>query len=491
MNNELLSPDEALAQAKSFSKKGRIKEAIQLYQSILASFPRHKKARKELKSLEKRNAGSPQARLHQNMSKLMRLYSEGATEKALSLATLLTTQYSDQPLPLNIAGALNLEKDRPELAVDLFMRAIQIEPTYADAHSNLAHSLLKLERFELACEHYEIALTLSPRDADLHYQLGQAKRSLEHRKDALKQWQTALDIDPKHSKSIVAIGYLYTVDRQFEQAEEQFLKAIEIDPGSMGALRGLGYASKIAGRYKEAIVYLERALSLSRESSEAVEIRFMLSGLQGNSMDTAPRSYVADLFDGYAENFEEHLVKDLEYDTPKLLQAALSMVVTHIPHFSAAIDLGCGTGLCGVAFRDIVGSIDGVDISKKMVERAREKGVYRNLWPGDVLDVLAAIEEKYQLVIAADVFIYIGNLELLFNKLKQRMMKDSYFTFSTEHSADGEFALGKSLRYTHSRAYIERIANNAGFDLVHFETHNLRKENQQWITGGAYILHKP
>jgi predicted TPR repeat methyltransferase len=290
---------------------------------------------------------------------------------------------------------------------------------------------------------------------------------------------------------MVELGYLFAGTRQFEQAEEQFIKAIEIDPDSVGALRELGYARKKAGRHEEAIGYLERALSLSEENSEAMEIRYTLSALQGNSMDAAPGTYVAGYFDAYADNFEEHLVKHLEYDTPKFLQTALSMVVPHISHFSVAMDLGCGTGLCGVAFREIVGSIDGVDISKKMVERAREKRVYRNLWSGDVLDVLTSIEEKYQLVIAADVFVYIGNLEPVFNKLVQRMTTDSYFTFSTEHTTDGDFSLEKSLRYTHSRAYIERIASNAGFEFVHFETYKLRKEDQNWITGGAYILHKP
>jgi predicted TPR repeat methyltransferase len=401
------------------------------------------------------------------------------------------TQYTDQPLPLNIAGALNLEKERPELAIELFRRAIQIEPAYADAHSNLASAMLKLEHFELACEHYEIALSLSPGDADMHYHLGRAKKSLEHREDAFKLWQSALSIDPNHSKSMVELGYLFAGTRQFEQAEEQFIKAIEIDPNSVGALQGLGYTRNMAGKHEEAIVYLERALSLNAEKSEAIVIRYMLSALQGDSVDTAPGTYVAGLFDGYAENFEEHLVKDLEYDTPKFLQTTLSMVVPQTSHFSVAMDLGCGTGLCGVAFRDSVGSIDGVDISKKMVERAREKGVYRNLWSGDLLDVLTSLDEKYQLIIAADVFIYVGNLEAVFNTLAQRMTADSYFTFSTEHSTDGEFSLEKSLRYTHSRAYIERIASSAGFEFVHFETYKLRKDNQSWITGGAYILHKP
>lgn len=491
MNNESLSLDEALVRAKSFSKKGRIKEAIQLYQGILASFPQHKKARKELKSLEKRNPGSHQARLHQDMSKLMRLYTEGATEEAFSLATLLAMQHPDQPLPLNILGALKMEKEGPESAIELFRRAIQLEPAYPDAQSNLAYAMLKLERFELACEHYEIALSLSPRDADLHYQLGRAKRSLELREDALKQWQSALDIDSKHSKSMVALGYLFISAGQLEQAEEQFIKAMEVDPDSVGALRGLGFIRNKAGRHEEAIGYLERALSLNSENSEAMEIKYMLSALQGNSTGAAPGTYVANLFDGYAENFEEHLVESLEYDTPRFLQATLSKVVPHLAHFSAALDLGCGTGLCGVAFRDSVGSIDGLDISKKMVEKSREKEIYRNLWSGDVLDVLTSVEEKYQLVIAADVFVYIGNLEPVFNQLVQRMTPDSYFTFSTEHTTESEFFLEKSLRYTHSRPYIEKIASSAGFEFVHFETLKLRKENQQWIAGAAYILHKP
>ncbi|MEH6591834.1 MAG: tetratricopeptide repeat protein [Halioglobus sp.] len=491
MNNESLSLDEALARAKSLSRKGRTDEAIQLYQSILASVPHHKKARKELKLLNKRSAASHDPRLHQDMSELMRVYSEGAPGEALSLATRLATQYPDQPLPLNIAGALTLENEDTESAIELFKQAVQLEPAYTDAHSNLAFALFKMKRFELAHDHYRTALSLSPQDANLHYHFGQTQRALGNREDAMKQWQSALAIDPGHSKSMVAIGRLFTDASEFVQAEKHFLEAIEIDPDSVGAFHGLGYALGKAGRVEDATMYLNRALNLNPENLEAIEIRFMLKALTGNSTDSIPATYMTNFFDAFATNFEKQLVEVLEYHSPQFLRAAFSKVVPHIDLFSTALDVGCGTGLCGVAFRDITESIDGVDISEKMLEKAREKRLYRNLWSGDVLDVLTSVEEKYRLVIAADVFIYIGNLEPIFNALAQQMSADAYFTFSTEHATDGELSLEKSLRYTHSRAYIERIAKASGFEVVYFETHKLRKEGKQWVIGGAYILHKP
>lgn len=488
MNSEPLSVNEALARAKSLSKKGRLPEAIQLYKDILARVPKHKKARNELKKLEKRHPNSRGAQLHQNMSRLMTLYSDGDATEAMTFAIELSKRYPDQPLPVNIAGALTLEEEGPDAAIELFKRAIDIEPAYPDAQSNLANVYLKQNEYESACRHYEIAVSLSPKNADLYYYLGRAKKGMRRRGEAHSHWQSALAIDPKHFNSLVALGFLLSEEGQVEQAIAQFHMAIALKPKSVGALSGLGYALKMAVRDEEAIEYLERALTLK---PDAIQIEYFLKALKGHSTDTAPERYVTDLFDAYAEDFEIHLVETLGYMTPQFLAATLSKVAPQVTSFDPALDIGCGSGLCAEAFGELAGAIDGLDISKKMIEKARAKNLYRTLWAGDALEVLSSTTVKYRLLIAADVFAYIGNLEPIFMALAQAVSADAYFTFSTEHTDEGDFTLSRTGRFKHSRTYIDSMARKAGFVTLHFETHNLRKENDEWIIGGGYILHKP
>jgi predicted TPR repeat methyltransferase len=153
------------------------------------------------------------------------------------------------------------------------------------------------------------------------------------------------------------------------------------------------------------------------------------------------------------------------------------------------MDLGCGTGLVGPLIRDLCRELAGVDLSPRMIAMARDKGVYDRLIVGDVVEPLTASPASYDAVIAADVFVYIGNLDAVFGASREALVGGGYFVFSTEtEQGEGEYLLRESGRYAHTDSYVQYLSGKYGFKMLHSENVVLRKEGGSAIQGTLYVL---
>jgi len=171
-----------------------------------------------------------------------------------------------------------------------------------------------------------------------------------------------------------------------------------------------------------------------------------------------------------------------------LLRRTFHTLVKNDLHFKNVIDLGCGTGLAGMEFRVIADRLSGIDISPKMIEEAKKKHVYDILLVGDIIEFLNDTAEKYDLFIATDVFIYIGNVKRIFDSVQNRSLRGAYFLFSTESCARNDYVLRQTGRYAHSRTYIQSVAKEHGFVTEMCQSAGIRKERGQWIMGDIFIL---
>jgi len=191
---------------------------------------------------------------------------------------------------------------------------------------------------------------------------------------------------------------------------------------------------------------------------------------------------------GAPTRFEEHLTQVLHYRAPDVLADEL---VRRGRRFANALDLGCGTGLCGLRVKPLAARLEGVDLSANMVEQATARGVYDRVVQDDIVHFLESASRPYDLVIAADVFIYVGELAKVFAGASRAMADGGLFCFSVEAAPDArDFELRSSLRYAHSRAYIERLAASNGFAVDATAGHALREDQRLAIPGLFFWLAK-
>ncbi|MBU1162598.1 MAG: tetratricopeptide repeat protein [Proteobacteria bacterium] len=266
-----------------------------------------------------------------------------------------------------------------------------------------------------------------------------------------------------------------------------FLRAISLSPGYAEAYHNLGNALAAQNEPEKALAAFEEAKKLNPTNETA---HHMVNALSGRQSPYPPRNFVRKLFDQYAPFFERHL-NALTYQAPENLKAALEKSCNINPFFHNAIDLGCGTGLSGLAFVCITERLSGIDISANMIEKAARKKIYDELITGDICQVLQSRHwQQYDLFIAVDVLAYIGRLEKLFRTVRNKATDSASFIFTTESCRGSDYLLMETGRYAHSRSYISKLCRRYDFILSSCEEIRIRKDRGKWIMGDAYVLYK-
>ena len=198
--------------------------------------------------------------------------------------------------------------------------------------------------------------------------------------------------------------------------------------------------------------------------------------------ESMPAAFVETLFDQYADRFEASLVDQLGYQGPaQILEALLRAGRTR---FDRVLDLGCGTGLMGQAIRPHAGWLEGYDISAGMLAQASAKGVYDVLEKRD-LSRLDLNGECHDLILAADVFIYVGALEQIVGWSAASLTPGGVLAFTLEELPEGEgdMRLCPSRRYAHGADYIARLLIQAGFASPQMSRATLRMDAGQPVSG--------
>jgi predicted TPR repeat methyltransferase len=153
------------------------------------------------------------------------------------------------------------------------------------------------------------------------------------------------------------------------------------------------------------------------------------------------------------------------------------------------LDLGCGTGLCGPQLRAMANQLTGVDLSAPMLEVAAQRRVHDQLLQADLADHLADTMDRVDLVVAADVFIYIGDLTPVFNGVRRVLKPGGVFAFSVERgSDDAAFVLQPSLRFAHGERSVRELAAQHGLQVLKVEQAALRVDETHAVQGQYWLL---
>lgn len=393
----------------------------------------------------------------------------------------------EQARTLFLQGVSLSEQGQLEPAAQRFEAALTFAPGRASILMNLAVVRIRMQRFDQAEPLLLSALAADEAQSDAWAALGLVQMELGQWESALRSHTRAVALGADTAAVRMRLGQCLARDGQHDQALAAFDRAIELDEELAEAWSQKGHLLREMHRLQAAAESYRRALDLG---ADAELHSYYLAALQPDAAQgNAPRRYVEALFDQYADDFEDHLLQQLRYQGHSRLIAQLPS--SGAERFENVLDLGCGTGLCGPLVRARSGFLCGVDLSAAMVDKARARGVYDRVVQADLVDFLAAETEHFDLVLAADVFIYVGRLEQVFTQLAERMRADGLLAFTLEEAGPGfDVELRPSLRYAHSTAYIESLAAQHGFEWVASHSAPIRFDQQQAIPGRYVYLRK-
>ena len=384
------------------------------------------------------------------INNLVKLFSKGRIQEVIDKIQLLNTNYPNIPLLFNILGVCHKKLGDLALASQMFERAISLKPDYAEAYYNLGTTLKHHGKLKNAVINFKKAIALFPDYPDAYNNLGNTLDELGQKKDAIKCYESLIAIRPDYAEGHYNLGTVLKKLGEFEEAKKSFKAALKIKPN-----------------YSEA--------------------KHLLNGLIGYTSKAPPREYVENLFNGFAGRFNDTLINKLEYKLPSIVNNIIPKLNSDKKTFDRVIDLGCGTGLSGIGLKGFSGNLTGIDLSENMIAKAKKLNIYDNLVVGDIVEILNSSKDRYDLLIALDVLIYIGEAKEFFKSVKKSSNKNAYFIFSVEDKSGDSYSLLKTSRYAHSESY---ILNNTSpdFNLIKSQKIKLRKEDKGWILGKIYIF---
>ena len=421
-----------LAMARAQQMQGRLAEALAAYRRLIVTAPDVVEALSELAELLLAARRYPDARVLLLWARRLR---------------------PDRGRICNNLGVAERAVGHLAAAVACFAAAVADDPAAAKAYANLAGGWRPLGRIADACSAACRAVILAADDAAHWLESGQARAAAGDHEGAVADFTEAARRTPGRPEPLwLAAGSLAALGRR-DAAAEHYRRVLAADPadtfGAAAALAQLG---------------------------------------AGEAPERTADAHLRTLYDQYAATFDDDLVDRLEYRGPEILAAAIGRTLGPGPFH--ILDAGCGTGLSGMALKPLARRLDGVDLSPRMAEQAGRRGVYDNVEVGDLIGTLRAHPLSYDLVAAADVLIYQGDLTPVMLAASAALRPGGGFAFTVERGEEA-FQLRASGRYAHSAAHLRAAAAAAGLLVRLVEETSTRREGGHPVPGLVCVLTKP
>ncbi|MCR9198961.1 MAG: PqqD family peptide modification chaperone [Planctomycetaceae bacterium] len=256
--------------------------------------------------------------------------------------------------------------------------------------------------------------------------------------------------------------------------------AVQLAPDQPQLLRELGELAHILGRREAAREAFGSYLKLVPDDAE---VRHLLTSLRDEAPpERVPDECIRQLYQRFASFYESNMCGELGYEGPVHLTSVIDEVLADRSGLRI-LDLGCGTGLAGLAVHARAERLVGVDLSAEMVERAAERGIYDDLHTAEVTDWLQHTCETFDLIIACDTFIYFGDLSPVLRLAAERLSEDGVIAFSVERADSGQHQLTDNGRYVHHRTHVDAAARSAGLSVAYDREAFLRMEYGSPVDG--------
>ncbi|MFL5283852.1 MAG: methyltransferase domain-containing protein [Rhodopila sp.] len=422
---------------------------------------------------------------------------EGALEQARAELDGAIEALSMQPDLRKCRADVRSRLDDPEGAARDAAEAVILNPADPQAKAILGGTMLNLGRAADAAACLAEALAAHPREPVWRETLAIALQALGDADTALAVLTDGIALLPGNVVLRNAAILLCLRHRDFTEAHRLAEQARQQGIADACTFGMKGHALSSLGRHEEAAAAYQEAYKLG-PNDPYVRHLVVASGALPDA-NRAPESYIRAVFDGYANQFEAHLIS-LGYSIPGAIRKALlahPKVAAGLP-VGPVLDLGCGTGLAVVAINDLpLGPFTGVDLARRMLDHARAKQIYDELREADVMADLAAQTQYWPLILAADMLCYFGALDEFLPLVQARLTPGGWFVFSVEEllpdrngtvPGNGRWALQRLGRYAHAADYVHEAAIAAGFRVLRTDRLVARQENGVPVPGIVVTL---
>ena len=443
----------------------------------------------------------------------------GAPREAVGLLRRAVSIHADDATLCGHLAAALMSCGQPDEAIVYWQRALELAPDYAAAYTKLGDAYFAKGDIEASESAYRKSIDLAPEDPRALVGLGRLlhfsnrnpeaetalHRALELGRGtpevcnlvgtvlleaggldaALELFETAVRGEPDEARGHANRGLALHWLGRAAQAEDAYRRALNIEPRNPLALKHLGVLLQEGEQLEAAAECFKKLLEVDPHDDIAGH---MLAATTGESTSSAPAGYVTRLFDDYADRFDAHL-DTIAYRVPELIRDALLEVAGNDQPAWRILDLGCGTGQCGEAVRPLADYLAGVDLSARMIAKGRERNIYDALTVGSIDEALEGQNQSFDVIIAGDVFTYVGDLSSIFAGCARTLRPNGLAAFSVENADGDAYRLCPTGRYQHAESYIDTTADASGLSVLYRRDITVR-EDPAPIPGQLVVLSK-
>ena len=398
--------------------------------------------------------------------------------------------FPDHPPFIKLAAQQAHYQHKPLEAIALYEQYITLVDNDYDAHHHLAAAYLTQDNIQEATRHNLAALDHHPQHEETHHNLAVIYLTQNKLDLALKHWLLALSIS-QNIDYLYNVGVVYNYKGQYTDALQYFEQCLQLEAEHYNSIVNIAVIYLKKHMPPEARFYFKKALAIKPDDEQN---RYLVAALDNQQADfeQSPSSYVAELFDQYANTFDSHLTKVLRYQAPDIFYTCLQrhIDIEQGDHYDA-LDIGCGTGLMAEKIHPYCRTLIGVDLSAKMIEQAKKKGVYTACVQADIVAYTKQTDQRFDLITAADVFPYYGNLAIVLSAVYDVLRPGGTLIYSVEtHTEKAPYRLNTNGRFQHNKDYAINSASEAGYQIIATDTTSTRQEGPIAIDCLTLLLQK-
>ncbi|MBR3501484.1 MAG: tetratricopeptide repeat protein [Alphaproteobacteria bacterium] len=431
---------------------------------------------------------------------------------------------------LNIS-TINYETGNYDFSREMAEKVLKINPKNVAAMQNLGNIAYCNADYENALKYYQEMYENNKRSyiaminiANTYYAMGKYVLALDFAKKSMERHPSSAVANAIAGNSLYELG-------KYQKAIDYMLKAAELDENNFEMLNSLSDTYRAINDWENCMLFAWRYIKrkdgtssdaslnfgyllyecyaennqelaqkyaakwLKRFPEDKIVLHMGNAIADGKALDNSSPEFIKAIFDAFATGFDTTL-QSLDYQAPQLIDKALSKILKPTLFNKYHImDLGCGTGLCGVYLKKYASykGLIGVDLSEKMLAEAEKKNVYAKLICDDICHYLETSSYLFQVITASDVLTYFGDLTKVFVRTSKSLTPGGVFVFTvTENDFnDNDFFMAPSGRFVHSLAYVERVLKSAGLKIISQEQHILRNEAEKAVYGYVIVAQKP